>query len=59
MIVVGALYGADEGVKRKIVFAHGTIEEPIITRIIEIDADNETFLSDKRSEIYALERRGI
>ena len=59
MIAVGALYGADEGVKRKIIFAHGTIEEPIITRIVEIDADNETRLSDIRGDIYALERKGV
>ena len=41
MTVVGALYGENEGVKRKIVFARGTIEEPIITRIVEINADNK------------------
>ena len=59
MIAVGALYGENEGVKRKIVFARGTIEEPIITRIVEIDADNETELSDERKRIYEIERRGI
>lgn len=58
MIAVGALYGANEGVKRKIVFARGTIEEPIITRIVEIDAHNETELSEERGYIYAAERKG-
>ena len=59
MISVGAMHGDKEGVKNRIVFAKGTIANPEITRIIEIDADNETFLSDKRSEIYALERQSI
>ena len=36
-----------------------TIANPEITRIIEIDADNETFLSEKRINIYEAERRGI
>lgn len=59
MIAIGALYGADEGVKRKIVFVRGTIEEPIITRIVEIDADNETELSEERKHIYEAERQGV
>ena len=59
MIAVGKMYGDKEGVKNKIVFAKGTIANPEITRIIEIDADNETFLSEKRLNIYEAERRGI
>ena len=59
MIAVGKMYGVKEGVKNKIVFAKGTIAHPIITRIVEIDADNETFLSEKRSEIYEAERQGL
>ena len=59
MISVGAMHGNKEGVKNKIVFAKGTMANPEITRIIEIDADNETFLSDEREYIYALEKRGI
>ena len=59
MISVGAMHGDKEGVKNRIVFAKGTIANPEITRIIEIDADNETFLSDEREYIYALEKRGI
>ena len=59
MIAIGALYGADEGVKRKIVFVRGTIEEPIITRIVEIDAQNESDLFKTRSELYGAERQGL
>ena len=59
MIAVGSLYGDNEGVKNKIVFEKGTIANPEITRIIEIDADNETLLSDEREYIYALEKQGI
>ena len=59
MIPVGKMYGVNEGVKNKIVFAKGTIADPEITRIIEIDADNETDLTKIRSELYGAERQGI
>ena len=59
MISVGAMHGDKEGVKNKIVFAKGTMAYPKITRIIEIDADNETDLTKIRSELYGAERQGI
>lgn len=59
MIAVGTMYGDEDGVKNKIVFAKGTIAIPEITRIIEIDADNETDLTKIRSELYGAERQGV
>ena len=59
MIPVGKMHGVNEGVKNKIVFAKGTMSYPEITRIVEIDADNETDLVKIRSELYGAEREGI
>lgn len=53
MIAIG------EDVDNKIAYMTGKIDNPVITRILVIDEYNETKLSDKRSEIYAFERRGI
>ncbi|MBQ3482598.1 MAG: hypothetical protein IJA78_00290 [Clostridia bacterium] len=47
------------GINNIIVYAKGSIESPQVTRVLEIDLDNETDLDRKRREIYALERRGI
>lgn len=60
MIPVSDIYdSANEGVENTIVYAKGTIEEPIITAVVKIDADNETDLSELRRELYEAERRGI
>ena len=53
MIAVG------DNVDNKIAYMTGTIESPVITRILEIDEKNETQLDELRRETYALERRGI
>lgn len=45
--------------ENKIAYMKGTIRNPIITRIVEIDEYNETKLAEIRSELYALERQGI
>ncbi len=54
MIAVGK-----DGINNKIVFMKGDVEAPEITRILEIDADNETFLSERREEVYEAECKGI
>ncbi len=54
MIAVGG-----NGINNKIAFMKGDIDSPIITRILEIDADNETTLSEIRSDLYEIEKRGI
>ena len=60
MIPVSDEYDAVwKGVERKIVFAKGTIDNPIITRVLEIDLYDVNEISEKRSEIYALERAGL
>ena len=46
-------------VENKIAYMKGTIDEPIITRIVEIDEYNETKLDKLRRYLYDLERRGI
>ena len=48
-----------EGVENVLVFAKGTITNPIITSVILINADNETDLSLIREYIYEREREGI
>lgn len=48
-----------EGVDNVLVFAKGTISNPVITSVIEINADNETDLSLIREYIYERERAGI
>ena len=53
MIAVG------DTVDNKIVYVKGTVEDPIITRVLEIDLNDETKLSYRRKEIYEAERRGI
>ena len=59
MIPVSDIYGDSEGVNNTIVYCKGTISKPIITRIVKIDADNETELSEIRSDLFEIERRGI
>ena len=53
MIAIG------EDVNNKIAYMKGTITDPVITRVLEIDEYNETKLDEKRRETYALEGRGI
>lgn len=60
MIPVSDIHDAEwEGVCRKIVYASGTIEKPVITRVLEINLSNETKLSEARRDTYEIERRGI
>lgn len=47
------------GINDTLVFASGTIENPIISSIIKINEDNETVLDIIRRHIYDCERRGI
>ncbi len=42
-----------------VVFAKGTIESPIVTKIVKIDEQNETKLSEIRRDLYETARRGI
>ncbi|GEM_PF-3811457 len=49
----------DKMIDKYLVYAKGEIESPEITRIVEIDLDNETDLDERRRELYACERRGI
>lgn len=59
-IPVSDLYDKDfEGVNNTIIFAKGTIENPIIAKVVQILEFDETTLDEKRRELYALERRGI
>lgn len=53
MIAIG------EDVNNKIAYMTGTIDNPVITRVLEIYEYNETKLDEKRRETYALEGRGI
>ena len=53
MIAIG------EKVDNKIAYMKGTIDTPAITRVLEIDLDNETDLDVERRNIYAAERAGI
>ena len=48
-----------KGFQRKIVFAKGTMEAPIITRVLEMYLFGSKEIEEKRSEIYALERKGL
>ena len=59
MIAVGEQHGAKEGVKNRIVFAKGDIESPQITRVLKIAKNNETQLSEIRSDVNAIERSGL
>ena len=42
-----------------VVFAKGTIESPIVTRIVKIKQTDQIDIDEKRSELYAAERKGI
>lgn len=60
IIPVSNIYDSDrEGINNVLVFAKGTITNPIITSVIEIYEHDETALADIRRFIYGLERRGI
>ncbi len=60
MIPVSDIYDYEsEGIENVIVYAKGEIDSPIVTRILEIDLDNETDLDKERRKIYDAERRGI
>lgn len=58
MISVYDVYGTSE-VADVVVFAKGTIESPIISKIVKIDFTQEIDIEAKRSELYATERKGI
>ena len=51
--------GVLDGVEYTIVYAKGSIEMPEITRILEIDENDETNLSRIRSQVYAIEQQGV
>ena len=53
MIAIG------EDVDNKIAYMTGTIDDPIITKVLAIDEYDETQLDKARRNIYDLERRGI
>ena len=55
MIAVGEIYGETEGVNDIIVYAKGTISNPVITRVVKIDLDNETTLTVARGELRYFE----
>lgn len=60
MIPVSDIYNkVFEGVNNTIVYAKGTIEQPIITRVLQILEFEETRLDKIRRDIYVIERRGI
>ena len=48
-------YGTDN----IIVYAKGSIESPQVSRVLEIDLDNETDLDRERRKIYVTARRGL
>ena len=60
MIPVTDLYDAVwNGVNRKIVYAKGTIDDPIITRVAVIYLSDTNRILESMEEIYALENNGI
>ncbi len=60
IIPVSDIYDRDfEGVNNVLVFAKGTISNPIITSVIEIYEYDETSIDRIRRRIYDSERRGI
>ena len=59
MIPVSDIYSDSEGVNNTIVYCKGTIAKPIITRVVKINADNETDADIERRDLYDCERRGI
>ncbi|MBQ9760148.1 MAG: hypothetical protein IJW16_02235 [Clostridia bacterium] len=46
-------------VTNKIAYMTGSIDEPVITRVLLIDEHNGTKLSEIRGDVYETERRGI
>lgn len=58
MITLNVRVG-NEYYENKIAYMKGTIRNPIITRIVEIDEYNETELAQIRSDLYEAERRGV
>lgn len=60
IIPVSDIYNSSlEGINNVLVFAKGTITNPIITSVIEIYEYDETNLDRVRRQIYEGERRGI
>lgn len=59
MIPVSDIYGDSEGVNNTIVYCKGTISKPIITRVVKINADNETDADVERRYLYDCEWRGF
>ena len=60
MIAVSDIYdNSKEGIQNTIVYAKGTLDDVVITAVLEIDLYNETDLSDARRNVYETERRGI
>ncbi len=59
MIPVSEIGSKNEGLNNTIVYAKGTISKPIITRVVKINADNETDADMERRDLYDFERRGI
>ena len=53
MIAIG------EDIDNKIAYMTGDIDNPVITRVLEIDEYNETKLDEIRRRVYATERTGI
>lgn len=53
MIAVG------DKVDNKVAYMTGSIDSPVITRVLEIDLDNETELDFERRKVYDAERRGV
>ncbi len=58
MISVYDIYGAS-GVSDVVVFAKGTIESPVISKIVKFNLDNEADIYPKRRNLYEAERRGV
>lgn len=60
IIPVSDIYDSTfEGVNNVLVYAKGTIDNPVITSVIQVFEYDETVLADIRRYIYGLERRGI
>ena len=61
MIPVSDIYDySSEGVENVIVYASGTIDKPIITKVLRIDIYEESKTLDRiRRDIYAFGRRGV
>ena len=60
IIPVSDIYDrSSRGINNVLVFAKGTITNPVITSVIKVYEDNETTLDRVRRRIYDCERRGI